>query len=258
MIADITLALKRLPLVYALGWQDLRQRYRRTTLGPFWLTLSMGVMIATIGVVFGQIFNQSTLDYLPFLSVGIISWAFLTSVMREGCTAFIDAEGIIKQLPIPLLVHVMRVMWRNLLILGHNILILPFVLLIVQKDMSAVALLALPGLLLTCISLGWIALLLAMVCARYRDMPQMVGSVLDVAFYLTPVIWMPSLLGPKHSTLLIDFNPFYHFLELIRSPLLGVAPQMQSWIVVSFIALLGWICTLIIFARLRQRIAYWL
>lgn len=248
----------RLPLVLMLGWQDILGRYRRSAIGPFWLTISMGVMIACIGFVFGQIFSTPMDEYLPFLAAGIILWAFITGTINEGCTGFIDAQGIIKQLPIPLFVHILRVVWRNVLILAHNILILPLVLLVMGKGLSFVALWALPGLLLVVLCLSWIALLFAMLCARYRDLPQIVASVLQVAFYLTPIIWLPSLLPDRVGVSFLELNPFYHLLELIRGPLLGHVPSLTSWIAVAGITFLGWLFTLFVFSRLHKRVAYWL
>lgn len=218
----------------------------------------MGVMIASIGIVFGSIFNTPMVEYLPFLASGIILWAFITGTVNEGCTGFIDAEGIIKQLSIPLFVHILRVLWRNLLILAHNILILPLVFLVMGKGIGLDTLLAIPGLLLVSLCLSWISLLLAMLCARYRDLPQIVASVLQVAFYLTPIIWNPSLLPNRIASNLLQLNPFFHLLELIRAPLLGVAPRLTSWLVVLAMAALGWSFTLLIFSRLRHRVAYWL
>ena len=245
-------------LAMLISAHDIRGRYRRSAIGPFWLTISMGVMIASIGFVFGQIFKTPIDEYLPFLAAGIILWTFITGTINEGCMGFIDAEGIIKQLPIPLFVHILRVLWRNVLILAHNILILPLVMLLMGKGLSFVALWAVPGVLLVMLCLSWVALLFAMLCARYRDLPQIVASVLQVAFYLTPIVWMPSLLPDRVGVAFIELNPFYHLLEIIRGPLLGQAPNLTSWIVVACIALLGWLFTLFVFSRLHKRVAYWL
>jgi len=257
-VLDIVAAIRRLPLVGMLGWQDVRARYRRSALGPFWITLSMGVMIGTIGIVFGQIFQSPMQEFLPFLTIGMILWTFIASVITEGATGFISAEGIIKQLPLPLFVHIMRMIWRNFLILLHNLVIFPVVLLIVGKPLDWTALLSVLGLLVGILNLGWMVLILAIVCARYRDLPQMVTSVLQVIFYLTPVMWMPSLLPARAGTFLLDLNPFYHMLEIARAPLLGHAPSMANWVVAASLAVLGWGLALLIFGRYKRRIAYWL
>lgn len=217
----------------------------------------MGVMIASIGFVFGQIFKTPMDEYFPYLATGIILWSFITATINEGCVGFIDAEGIIKQLSIPLFIHILRVLWRNILILAHNILIVPLALLIMNKSVGLEALLAIPGLLLVSLCIGWIALFFAILCARYRDLAQIVASVLQVAFYLTPIIWMPSLLPDRMGSSILQFNPFYHLLELIRAPLLGVVPTLTSWLVVVVITAVGWGITLLIFSRYRHRVAYW-
>jgi ABC-type polysaccharide/polyol phosphate export permease len=257
-LRDIFAAARRYPLVGMLGWQDVRQRYRRSMLGPFWLTISMGVMIGTIGIVFGQIFDTPMTEFLPFLSAGMIVWTFISSVIGEGCTGFISAEGIIKQLPIPLFVHVLRMIWRNVLILGHNLAIIPLVFLAVGKPLSVVALFSIPGFVLAAINLGWVALILAVLCARYRDLPQIVGSVLQVVFYLTPIMWMPSLLPQRAGLYLLDLNPIFHLIEIVRAPLLGQFPSMTNWMVSSVLALIGWGLALAIYGRYKRRIAYWL
>jgi ABC-type polysaccharide/polyol phosphate export permease len=257
-ISDIRMALGCYNLVGMLGWQDVLQRYRRSALGPFWLTISMGVMIGTIGIVFGQIFKAPMDEFLPFLAIGIILWGFVSLVITEGCTGFIAAEGIIKQLPIPLFVHILRLVWRNILILGHNLIIFPLVLLVVGKPLSWLALISIVGFLLLLVNLVWIALFLGVFCSRYRDMPQIVISVLQVFFYLTPIMWMPNLLPERASLFLLDLNPFYHLLEIVRAPLLGQAPSDLSWIVSLSLAIIGWIVALAFYGRYKCRIAYWL
>lgn len=257
-LTDIAMAGRRHSLIGMLGWQDVRQRYRRSAIGPFWLTISMGVMIGVIGVVFGQIFNSPMSEYLPFLTIGMILWTFVSAVIAEGCTGFIAAEGIIKQLPIPMFVHISRMIWRNLLILSHNIVIFPLVLLAVGKPLGWVALLSVPGLALAVLNLAWVALVLGVLCARYRDLPQIVASVLQVFFYLTPIMWMPSLLPARSSVYLLDLNPMYHLLEIVRAPLLGQVPAASSWLLSLALAVLGWFFALAVFGRFKRRIAYWL
>jgi lipopolysaccharide transport system permease protein len=215
-------------------------------------------MIGTIGVVFGQIFKSPMTEFLPFLAAGMILWTFVSSVLTEGCTGFISAEGIIKQLPLPLFVHILRMIWRNILILAHNMVILPIVFLVMGKAPSALALISVPGFLLVVVNLTWAALILAILCARYRDLPQIVTSILQVAFYLTPILWMPKLLPERAGMYLLDLNPFYHLFEIMRAPLLGELPSATSWGVSLSLAIAGWTLALSLYARFKGRIAYWL
>jgi lipopolysaccharide transport system permease protein len=257
-VRDIIGAVGRLSLVATLGWQDVRQRYRRSAVGAFWLTISMGVVIGTIGTVFGQIFKSPMEQFLPFLSVGLIIWGFISAVITEGCTGFIMADAVIKQLPIPLSVHILRLIWRNLIILAHNIVIFPLVLLAVQKPIGWVAFLSIPGLVLLIANLIWIALLLATICARYRDIPQIVSSALQIVFYLTPIMWLPHLLPQRASLYIVDANPFFHLIEIVRAPLLGSFPLLENWLVSLAMCIIGWVVTLAFYGRYRRRVAYWL
>ncbi len=257
-MSDIAAATRRLSLVGVLGWQDVRQRYRRSTLGPLWLTISMGVMIGTIGIVFGSIFKASLTEFLPSLASGIILWGFISTVINEGCSSFIASDAIIKQLPIPLFVHILRMMWRNMIMLGHNLLIFPIVLIAVGKSVHLVAFLSIAGYALLLLNLTWMALILGIVCTRYRDLAQIVASALQVLFYLTPIVWLPASLPKQASVYLLNFNPAYHLLEIVRAPLLGNMPSATSWMVSGALALVGWALALVTYGSFRRRIAYWL
>ena len=129
-VRDIREALRKYHLIGTLGWQDVATRYRRSRVGAFWLTINIAVMIGALGLVFGTIFGQPMREFLPFLAVGLIVWNFIYSSINEGCTALSDASGIVLQVKMPLCVHLARVMWKNLIILGHNLLIVPLVFLV--------------------------------------------------------------------------------------------------------------------------------
>ena len=238
-----------------LGWQDVRQRYRRSTLGPFWLTISMGALVGGLGVLYAGLFRMDVADYLPFVAAGLIIWGLLSGLITEGCAAFIGAEGIIKQVNLPLSVHVYRVVWRNLIVFAHNVAIYVAAAVIFSIQPGWTGLLVLPGLALLCLNGVWMGLLFGLVSARFRDVPQIVASVVQVAFFLTPIIWKPELLPDR--AFVLDLNPFFHLVELVRAPSLGQAPGLVSWFAAAGITLGGWLVTLLMYRRYRWRIAYW-
>jgi lipopolysaccharide transport system permease protein len=257
-IKDITNGFLRLGLIQILGWQDVKQRYRRSTLGPFWLTLSMALTIGTMGLIFGKILNIPYKEFLPYLAAGMIIWAFISSTITEGCQSLIIAEPVIKQLPIPFSVYIFRVIWRNIVILFHNLIILPIVLILTSSSFTYIALLGIPGLLLVLVNLIWITLILGILCARLRDLPQIIVSILGIIFYLTPIIWMPNNLITLPYIELLNFNPFYHFIEVIREPILGRYPSASSWIFCLVSAFFGSILGMLALGYYRYRIVYWL
>lgn len=257
-IQDIRFGLARYSLISLLGWQDIKQKYRRSALGPFWVTISMGVTIATIGVVFGQLFGSPMRDFLPFLSVGLILWMFISSCMTEGAMAFIEGQGVIKQMPLPLSIHVFKVLWRNFLVLLHNIAILPVVFLITSRQISWVMLLSIVGFILVFLAMAWLTLFLAIVCTRFRDFPQIISSALQIGFYITPIVWSSHLISEKPRLSFLKFNPVFHMIEVVRAPLLGEFPARESWIVVSAIVIFGWAFVLAFYSKYKRRIAYWI
>ncbi len=244
------------PLWLLLGWQDIRQRYRRSLLGPFWLTMSMAVLIATLGFLFTNLWKTDPSEYLPFLTAGLIAWAFLSGAITDGCSAFIGAEGYIKQVRLPLSAFTHRTVWRNLIIFFHNLLAYVLVLVIFRMTPGLEALWVLPGLFLLGLNATWLSLWCGLVSARFRDVPQIVNALLQPAFYITPIIWMPDLVPDRF--LLVQSNPFYHLIELVRAPLLGASPALLSWQVAATTALGGWGVTFLFLRSFRSRVAYWL
>jgi ABC-type polysaccharide/polyol phosphate export permease len=256
-IADVADGLCAFRLATLLGWYDVKLRYRRSTLGPFWLTISMGVMIGAMAMVFGQIFGQAMADFLPFLCAGLIIWGFIAAMLTEGCMSFIAADHVIKELPLPLFTHVLRVYFRNVLILLHNLIIFPIVLLAFGKVLPLISILSLLGFLLVSLNLLWMALLTSVLCTRYRDMPPLISNVVQIGFYLTPIIWPPHLL-PGRASLILELNPLAHIVAVMRGPLLGEMPTALNWTVAMALVIVGWAVTIVFYGHYKRRIAYWL
>ena len=238
--ADISAALEKHHLATTFSWQDVAQRYRRSRVGVFWLTINMGVLIGALGFLFGTLFRTPLEEFLPYICVSLIFWGFIATSINEGCIAFVGAEGIILQVRMPLFTHVLRTLYRNAIILGHNILIYPLVLLAVGRMPTWHVLLALPGFVILSLNLLWIMLILAVLCARYRDMTQVMQNLLQVIMYLTPVMWMPQTLPEGFSRRLVELNPFYHLISVVRDPLLGELPSATSWMACVVFAVVGW------------------
>ena len=257
-VKDVLAALSQIGLPLYLAKADIRQRYRRSMLGPWWITISTGVMIACIGVIFGTIFKSPMQEFFPFLSAGLIIWGFISSTVMDATTVLIGAEAIIKQLPIPVFTHILRMGGRNRIVFFHKLLRFPIVCLCVQKGINWNIFYFIPGLVILTLNLLWISLLLAVICTRFRDMTQIVGSLLQIAFYVTPIIWMPSLLPARASVMLLDPNPVYHLLAIVRDPLIGSSPSLMNWIVSTGLLLIGSLLSLLLFNKYRARISYWL
>lgn len=256
-MADLAAGVSQWQLCYRLGWVEMRRRYRRTVIGPFWAALSMAIFSVAIGVVFSTLWKMDIAVYLPFLTSGLAAWIFVSTVMIEGCGVFVSAEGLLKQTPLPFSTFAFLNVWRNLIVFIHNMSVYLVVAIIFSVPVNANTLLVIPGILLFIVNGVWMTLLLGMLSSRYRDVQQVVGSLLQVAMLITPIFWPPEQIGNLRP-FIVEPNIVYHFVNLIRSPLQGVAPEMFSWYVVIGMTVVGWGVTLILFGRFRQRIVFWL
>ena len=238
-----------------LGWQEIKQRYRRSTLGPFWLTISTGVMIAGMGPLYSKLLGQEMSAYFSYLAIGFVVWLLMAGLINDACATFISAEGYIKQIKLPLTIHVLRMVWKNLLIFAHNFVIVILVLLFYRPNFDWHLVLLPVGILLIAVNGVWLGILLGLICARFRDIPNIVASLVQVAFFLTPVLWKADMLGRYNWV--ATWNPLFHFLEIVRRPLLGESPPALSWMAALFVTGAGLAITLAFFSRYRARIAYW-
>ncbi|MGY9005595.1 MAG: ABC transporter permease, partial [Alphaproteobacteria bacterium] len=170
---------------------------------------------------------------------------------------FLGAASFIMQVKRPLSIYVAETVWRNVIVLAHNAVIYVVIAFIFGVVPHKAAIILFPlGLFMVVMCVSWIALVVAVVSVRYRDFPMIVGNMFTALFWLTPIMYFPSLLRDKQY--LLNFNPFTHLLALVRDPLLGQVPPMMSWIVVGVMILVGWTFALFFFSRFRKRIVYWL
>lgn len=254
-VADILRSAKAYHLWLLLGWVEIRQRYARSKIGPFWLTISMAILVTALGLVYGTLFKADLHEYLPLLAIGFVFWAFISTTINDGCNAYIGASAYIKQVPTPRGVYVFQTVWRNLIILAHNVVIVVLVLLIFRINFWSGLPWFVLGFALLLWNLLWLVCFLALVCARFRDLPQIVASFIQVIFYITPILFKRDMLD--RYPLLIDLNPFAHLIEVVRSPLLGQPVPALSWWVCVGMAVVGTGLALFMHGRYRARIPYW-
>ncbi|KAA2262162.1 ABC transporter permease [Solihabitans fulvus] len=270
-----------------LGWQDIKQRYRRSVIGPLWITISMGVTALGLGLLYAVIFNNDFATFLPYVAVGFIVWGFINGCLTEGMETFIANEGLIKHLPAPLTVYALRTVWRQTLMLAHNLVVYVILLIVFYGDLSKPAytlsgklcgtegagfchpglgwgaLMAIPAFVLIAINGGWVTLLFGIISTRFRDIPQVINSLTQLLFYMTPIVWSAdTLFAGTHpnrdwAKVLFQFNPLYHFVQIMRAPMVGQQVSMVSWSVVGGITVVGWALALGALRNYRARVSYW-
>lgn len=252
---DLATGLVRQPIWWHLAWREIQQRYRRSLLGPFWITLSTGIMVAAMGPLYGTLLNQPSGPYFRYLAIGLVIWTFVSGYLNDVCFAFISSAGLIKEVKIPFSTYVAKILAKHLMIFGHNLVIIVCVLLFFPPPSLASAPLAVIGLFIVVLNAFGVGLILAILCARFRDIQQIVGSLVQVLFFLTPVMWQVSMLGSNEKY--ADWNIAYHFIQVVRAPLLGETIAPLSWMVTCGTCVVVIPLSFYLFARFRRRISYW-
>jgi len=256
-LQDLRNSGRRLGLAWSLALHDVMSRYRGSILGPFWITLSMGFMVLGIAFLYATLFNVSVQEYLPMVALGIVFFGVISGMITEGCDTFINAAGMLSQTSLPMFTFVWRTVLRNLINLAHHLVIVVAVLLVFGIWRHTNLFAALAGLFFLVANASWISMLVAIAAARFRDVPQVVTSVMQFAAFVTPVFWPADrLTGPKR--IVLDVNPIHHMLEAVRAPLLGKAVEPATYLLLAVIAVLGWLATFSLFSVTRRRIVHYL
>lgn len=255
---DLFQGLLRWELWSRLGFLEVKRRYRRTIIGPFWSAISLGIFVSAMGAVGMSLWNQDLDTYLPYLATGMLVWLMFSTMITESCNLFIGGSHLFRQMKFDYSILAYALVWRNLIVFMHNIVIYFVIALIfVNGLLRPLLLLSIPGLLLVLINAVWISLLLGMVCLRFRDVQQLVMSVIQIAMLVTPIFWPESSLQGKARFVFVTFNPLFHFIDIVRAPLIGHIPQLQSYFIAVVVTLVGWAVTYAFFSRFRKRIAFW-
>lgn len=246
-----------------LGWQDIKQGYRRSTLGPLWITISMAVTAVALGILYSALFAKELHDFLPHVAVGLIVWQVIAGCVNQGANVFIRNDGLIKHLPAPISVHVYRLVWHQLLLFAHNLVVWVVLIVVFPRPLGWEVLLAIPAMTLLLLNGVWFTLVIGIIATRFRDIPPLTGSIVQLMFFMTPIVWVyEDFLNSPNPDIaqrarLAEINPFMHFLQIVRQPMLGEHIEPRYWIVALTITVVGWTMAFLVLRNYRARVSYW-
>lgn len=244
------------PAWLMLSWQDIKIRYKRSTLGPFWITISLAITIGFMGVLYAKIFKMEIREYLPYLTAGMVHWTLISTLILEGTGIFSGNDMIIKQVKLPYSFYVFRMLSRNSIVWLHNLVVLIVINLIFKPSLT-IQLLWLPVcfVILYIFNIG-LCMIIGLLSVRFRDLQQIFASMTQLLFFISPVMWLPSALGK--NAWLMTVNPFYYLLELFRYPFDGKNIMNDNILLISSSIAVGtFLVGFLVFSKFRSRISYW-
>lgn len=256
-LSDVAAGARLWPVWVRLALQDLRLRFRRSVLGASWHLLHLVVSTLVVGLVYARLFDLSPPNFLPMLTIGLVTWGLITASVVEGSQSFVVAEGYIKQIGLPLTVYVLRTWLSNLVILALGLVAYAVVAVACRVPMGWGVLWGLPGVALLAAVSFLLGTITAHLNVRFRDVTHLATVLLQLLFYVTPVLWPAELLRQRGLAWIVDLNPLYHLVELLRRPLLASAPADGSSYVAAGL-LLGFLAAgaALVMRRYRARVAY--
>lgn len=244
-------------LVFTLSRIDIRQRYRRSALGVWWNLITLSITMGALGYIWSNIFKTDLKSYLPYFAAGYILWNYIAALVNEGANAFITAESLIRQSNVPLQIHTARIVVRNLIILAINCVVLVLIFLVMGIAVSPFdILMAFIGVLLGLMLTTPAVMALAIACARFRDLPQVVSNILQLMFFVTPIMWKREALSAEHQWI-ADWNPLLLVLDAIRGPLLGRLLEPQQYLLLVGEIIVATVVGGLAFARYKKQLPYW-
>lgn len=252
---DFSNALMKFSIWRNLGVLDVKQRYQRSVLGPWWVSISMLVFTVVLGVVYSRVFSVNFSIYMPYFSAGYLLWLYISNCINESADLFRQNSGFIKQIKLPLSIYVFKFLTKNIVIFFHNFLVFLIILFYFRMNIGWTGLLAIPGFILLSVNLYWITLFVALISTRFRDMVPIINSFVQILFFVTPISWDKLLLG--ESSKIVKFNPMVYLIDIVREPLLGKVPFLGSYLITLVIAVFGLVITFLFFSKVRARVPFW-
>jgi ABC-type polysaccharide/polyol phosphate export permease len=214
------------------------------------------VGVVGLGVIWSVLLKVDRQEFIPSLTIGLIVWGMISGCIAESAGVFYRQSAQIKDINLPSFFLSLQLILRQLINFGHNILVFIVVMAIYPEHVSLAAFLAIPGLALVIFNLLWLAQILGYIGARFRDLEPLIVAFLPILFFLSPVVYRASQLGPLQY--IMAFNPLTYWIGLVRDPLLGVVPGPGTYILALTTTVVGWTAALWLTGSRRHRLPYWI
>lgn len=240
---------------FSWAWMDVKCRYRRSVIGPFWETINVLVLLLGMSLISSVIFGTSPLANLPFIGLGVITWSAIAAIVNESTGCFIAHKDLIKNSTMGIDVYVGRTIFRIFITTAHHLILYFIGLIFLPFPFSVISLLSFIGWAILFINAFWLMPTLGLVCSRFRDLEMVVRNIMQLIFYATPIFWNYHSVENKYIFVL-KYNPFFYFLEVVRAPLLGEVPPIYYYAILLCVTMAGYILLFILYKKMRKSLSF--
>lgn len=243
-----------------LALADLRAKWRRSFMGILWSIIQPLGMTLLLTLVFSRLFHTNIALYAPYILSGIIMWEFVSASLTGGCLAFVQADAYIKQHKHPLAIYTLRLVLTNLIVLALASLTLwAWAGIMLPQNFGWHWLAILSFFPLIALMIWPLATLLAYGGARFRDLPHAMGLILQSLWFISPVYFEAKMFRQGGLNALVDYNPIYHLLQIIRAPILdGQWPRLENYLMCIAVAGIFTLLTILVGYKTERRVIFYL
>ena len=241
---------------FYLALLDIKIRYRNTILGPFWSTLSLGVTLVILGFIWTKVFSINHYEYIPNLYLSYIFWVWISDTLTDSITVFNENKDIVHNYNIPIFFLNFKIVIRNFFIFLHNFPLIFAIFYIYKIELGFNILFFIIPIFLTLTFLFFLSIIISIACSYFDDFKQATLIFIKIFFYITPILWLPEMLGDKQF--LLFYNPFFHIIELLKNTLLSPTLLINSFLMVVIMNVLTLIFSIIIYKTLNKKIIHWI
>jgi ABC-type polysaccharide/polyol phosphate export permease len=248
-------------LIAALTARDLKARYRGSVLGFFWSLANPLLLLAIYTLVFTKFFPQNVVKPYPlFLFAGILPWTFFAAAILESTTAVTSNAGLIKKVMFPAEALPLVVVLSHLVhfALAIPVLITAIVIFVLlgQTTLAWTIVLVPVFMILQTLLVAGIALIVSSASVLFRDLRDLVTNLMQLGFYVTPIIYLIDRIESRPLRALLRLNPMTPFVIAYQDVIFfGRLPNLSDSLLMVTYAVASMAIGITVFDRLRDTLA---
>lgn len=249
---------KNVSLWWRLTWADMNQIYRRSIIGIFWIIISFIMFIGVKIFIFGSMMDDDPSMYALWVICGYAVWMFLTHSITDACLVFVSSRSWILGTQLSYGTFVAQNVMRHLITLFLISFVVVGAVFLFRYEIAKnwYLLTIIPAIFVLILNSIWVHIVFGVIATRFRDFMHLVRAIMHVMFFLTPILYMPKQIGVKAAVL--NYNPFTHFIAIVREPIVNGSVSELAWTVVLCITVVGWIAALFLVKTKMRNVVFWI